>query len=137
MRLAVMILGVCLAGVASAEGWVCTSEGAAGFTYNEKAKRWLPINFQPNFAQFVIRRSKLSSTAGFVVVVLGDDQELAVCGEVDKLNLSCTGFYPLKLDAHSLKFSLSYVPLEFWSDADWEEEATDAMFFTFGRCTPI
>ena len=110
---AVVVMTLFMVTGANAQSYLCTSDQASGFKFDEKLEKWKPANFNIN-DKYVISRPKAGEgdpNSKWIVTDAKDKSIVASCGaEIDSSNyLFCTGSTgQFNFNSGNLRYILTY-----------------------------
>lgn len=132
---------------AKAESWLCITDRATGFYYDERSRQWKQTNFNVEESKYVLRRSPRSETA-WELQKFGEESMVPYAFCKDGFNdvgiLRCNGFSAgvVLFNRNNGRFSNfsggSYHSFDPNSDLElFRKEGSDSPFVALGRCTKI
>ncbi len=141
MRVIALLIGLLVALPASADGWLCVSDGMSGFTFNKTTGHWVPAIFETE-KKLVMRPIKngqdipMQPDAAYqvyAVVELGEDAALSTCPNFNKGGvLWCQGIPELVFRLDKLEFYAVFD--DAWLLVKGDERPSGDVAMVVGRC---
>lgn len=138
-----LAIALVIGGVAQAQGLICSTEFAAGLSFNKSSKKWESTTFRAE-SKFVVVRSE-SPYWNWEVRALGSKSPVAICKDdfSEREQLMCAGlgkeFY---FNKGSMRFLLLYMA-GFWNEESLKgampghSEGDDTPSISGGFCTSL
>jgi hypothetical protein len=147
--------GFCRAG--EPDNWLCITDQAAGFSYDQGSHRWIAAIFKPENKKYVVRPTRpedmdyqhdfnngfndsvpYKPTTKWSIAEIGDNFGFSCSGDFNEKGflLCTTGLWDVMFGKNTLRFQI-YYKFGYITGSSERDDNNDTPSVEIGRCTPI